>query len=109
MDNRQIGSFIAACRKEKNLTQRELGEKLHVTDRAVSKWENGRFFQVWRRMVFRSIESRKDTVWHYHSVRYVLPGRICGNYVKNTAGRMGKRKISLEKDENNIEEKAVAI
>ena len=41
MDNRQIGRFIAACRKEKGLTQRELGERLHVTDRAVSKWETG--------------------------------------------------------------------
>ena len=39
MDNRQIGRFIAECRKEKGLTQRELGERLHVTDRAVSKWE----------------------------------------------------------------------
>ena len=34
MDNRQIGRFIAECRKEKGLTQRELGERLHVTDRA---------------------------------------------------------------------------
>lgn len=44
MDNRQIGRFIAECRKEKGLTQRELGERLHVTDRAVSKWENGKSF-----------------------------------------------------------------
>ena len=44
MDNRQIGRFIAECRKEKGLTQRELGERLHVTDRAVSKWETGKSF-----------------------------------------------------------------
>ena len=42
MDQVKIGKFIAKCRKEKNLKQIELAEKLGVTDRAVSKWENGR-------------------------------------------------------------------
>ena len=37
----KIGKFIAFCRKEKNLTQGELAEKLYITDRAVSKWERG--------------------------------------------------------------------
>ena len=32
MDNNEIGKFIAHCRKEKGLTQKELGEKLFVTD-----------------------------------------------------------------------------
>ena len=41
MDNNEIGKFIAHCRKEKGLTQKELGEKLFVTDKAVSKWERG--------------------------------------------------------------------
>ena len=41
MDNNKIGKFIALKRKEKNLTQQELGEKLFVTDKAVSKWERG--------------------------------------------------------------------
>lgn len=44
MDPRVTGAFIAECRKEKNITQKELGELLHVTDRAVSKWETGRAF-----------------------------------------------------------------
>lgn len=42
MDQVMIGKFIAACRKEQNLTQAALAEKLGITDRAVSKWENGR-------------------------------------------------------------------
>ncbi len=41
MDNKKIGQFIAELRKEQRLTQRELAEKLHVTDKAVSKWERG--------------------------------------------------------------------
>ena len=42
MDQIKIGRFIAECRKEKNLTQLQLAEKLNITDRAVSKWENGK-------------------------------------------------------------------
>ena len=42
MDQVKIGKFIAECRKEKHLTQSQLAERLGVSDRAVSKWENGR-------------------------------------------------------------------
>ena len=37
-----IGKFIASCRKEQGMTQANLAEKLGITDRAVSKWENGK-------------------------------------------------------------------
>ena len=42
MDQVKIGKFIAACRKQENLTQMQLAERLNITDRAVSKWETGR-------------------------------------------------------------------
>ena len=42
MDQIKIGKFIASCRKEKNLTQAQLAEKLGITDRAISKWETGK-------------------------------------------------------------------
>ncbi len=41
MDQIKIGKFISLKRKEKNITQSELAEKLNITDRAISKWENG--------------------------------------------------------------------
>ncbi|MBR2840319.1 MAG: helix-turn-helix domain-containing protein [Bacilli bacterium] len=41
MDVMKIGKFIADCRKKKNITQEQLAEKLHITNRAVSKWERG--------------------------------------------------------------------
>ena len=41
MDLIKIGKFISSKRKEKNLTQSELALKLYITDRAISKWENG--------------------------------------------------------------------
>lgn len=42
MDQIKIGRFIAEKRREQGLTQAQLAEKLSITDRAVSKWENGR-------------------------------------------------------------------
>ena len=42
MNQVKIGKFIAHCRKEKNMTQAELAEKLNITDRAISKWETGK-------------------------------------------------------------------
>ena len=42
MDQVKIGRLIAECRKKQGLTQAQLAEKLGITDRAVSKWENGK-------------------------------------------------------------------
>lgn len=42
MDQVKIGKFIAECRKNKNLTQLQMAEKLGISDRAISKWENGK-------------------------------------------------------------------
>ncbi len=42
MDQIKIGKFIKECRTKNNLTQLQLAEKLGITDRAISKWENGR-------------------------------------------------------------------
>lgn len=41
MDCKKVGSFISELRKEKGMTQQELGNKLNVTNKAVSKWEIG--------------------------------------------------------------------
>lgn len=41
IDKAQFGSFLSARRKEKNFTQKELAEKLFISDKAVSKWERG--------------------------------------------------------------------
>jgi len=44
MDNQEFGSRIAEARKKNGMTQRELAERLDVTDKAVSKWECGKGF-----------------------------------------------------------------
>lgn len=42
MDQIKIGNFIAKKRKEQNLTQEQLAEKLGLTSKAISKWECGK-------------------------------------------------------------------
>lgn len=42
MNQEKTGKFIAECRKAQNYTQAALAEKLGITDRAISKWENGK-------------------------------------------------------------------
>jgi len=43
MNQEKIGKFIAQNRKDKKMTQQELGEKLGVTDKTISRWENGNY------------------------------------------------------------------
>lgn len=42
MNQAAIGSYIARKRREENLTQEQLAERLGVSNKAVSKWENGK-------------------------------------------------------------------
>ena len=42
MNQEKIGKFIAECRRQRKMTQSELGEKLGVTEKSISNWENGR-------------------------------------------------------------------
>ena len=43
MDQAKVGKFIAALRRERGLTQEALGQKLGVTNKTVSRWENGNY------------------------------------------------------------------
>ena len=43
MDTKKIGAFIAMNRKKKEYTQEQLAEKLGVTNKTISRWENGHY------------------------------------------------------------------
>ena len=41
MEKETLGAFVCELRKEKQMTQKEMAEKLGITDKAISKWERG--------------------------------------------------------------------
>ena len=43
VDLKKIGQFLAKLRQEKKLTQEQLGEKIGVTNKTISRWENGNY------------------------------------------------------------------
>ena len=43
MDMQKIGSFLGQLRKEQGMTQEQLGEKLSVTNKTISRWETGTY------------------------------------------------------------------
>lgn len=44
MDAKKTGTFIYINRKKQGLSQKELAEQLHISDKAISKWERGLSF-----------------------------------------------------------------
>ena len=47
MNQLVTGKFIALKRKQKNLTQEQLAEKLGVSNKTISKWETGKCMKFW--------------------------------------------------------------
>ncbi|MBP3325888.1 MAG: helix-turn-helix transcriptional regulator [Coprococcus sp.] len=43
MDTKRVGMFLAELRKQNNMTQEQLGEKIGVTNKTVSRWETGAY------------------------------------------------------------------
>ena len=41
LDRKRFGAFVSRMRKEKGMTQKQLADQLHISDKAVSKWETG--------------------------------------------------------------------
>lgn len=67
MDTIKIGNFLASLRKEQNLTQEALGEKLGVTNKTISRWENGNYLPP--------VEMLKELSDFYHiSINEILCG-----------------------------------
>lgn len=54
MDQIKIGKFIAEERKAKKYTQRELADKLSISDKTISKWERGQSYPDFQRLVMLS-------------------------------------------------------
>ena len=76
MNQIKIGKFIAEQRKKNNLTQMQLAEKLNITDRAISKWENGKAMPDSSIMLDLCNELGI-------SVNELLSGEIIGSFYRN--------------------------
>ena len=48
MRQTDTGALIAQLRKEQGLTQKQLAEQLHISDRTISKWERGAGWNRWQ-------------------------------------------------------------
>lgn len=81
MDKRRFGTFINLLRKEKGLTQKEMAEMLHVTDKAVSRWETGKSYP--------DIEVMQQLAEYYDvTVNELLQGeRIAEEKIKTVSDR----------------------
>ena len=118
MDQIKIGKFIAEERKAKNYTQRELADKLGISDKTISKWETAKGFpdislleplagalsvSVMELMSGNTVINRNVSANMLRSKIYVCP--ICGNIIHST-GEMtlsccGVNLSPLEADETD--------
>ena len=101
MDNEKFGNFIKELRKEKNLTQKQLADKINITDKAVSKWERGLSFPD---ITMLNILSKELEV----SVEELLNGERFRNTQKQNKNEEVTPKDSSEAQKGSIDiEKAV--
>ena len=79
MTSKECGNFISELRKEKKLTQKELAEKINVSDKAISRWETGKGYPDVTSLV--SLSEYFDV-----SVNELLAGkRLTAEDIKETA------------------------
>ena len=83
MNQEKIGKFIAERRKEKNMTQEQLAEKMGVTDKTISRWENGKYINCAEEnliILTKQIEKRKKIL---KIIQKILLISVCVLFVFN--------------------------
>lgn len=95
MNEEKIGKFISTLRKKKNLTQSELAKMLHVTDKAISKWETGKGFPDITLLIPLS-----------NILEITVNELLCGEKIHNLEQKTEERiKATIKLSENCIKEK----
>ena len=84
MDAKKVGAQIAYLRKQKEMTQAELGERLHVTFQAVSQWERGETLPDTAVLpdLARTLETTIDNILTYGQKAVEYTGRITVKQMK---------------------------
>ena len=88
MDQIKTGGFIAAKRKEKGLTQRELADRLGISDKTVSKWECGKGMPELSLMqpLCRELGFSEDEMAEW---RWTILGLLENPYIEDSLQRLG--------------------
>jgi len=104
MDNQKFGRFIASLRHEKNWTQKDLADKLNVTDKAISKWERGLGFPD-----INQIEPLADVLGV--SIMEIMRGERIGNdeVPADNANESITDIINISEYQRRAERKTIAI
>lgn len=103
MSQEKMGKFIAELRKEKNMTQEQLAEKIGVTDKSISRWENGKTIPDLSIIIILSdlfnveiselLNGRKMSVKELQNKRNLINNLIEYELNKNTEKRKRASKI----------------
>ena len=95
MDTQKVGKFLKELRKQNNMTQEQLGEKIGVTNKTVSRWETGNYMPPIE--CLRLLSDIYDV-----SINEILAGeRLSEEYFKEAA----EENITIALEEMNAEEK----
>ncbi len=104
MDMQKMGAFLKELRTERKLTQEQLGEKLGVTNKTVSRWETGKYMPP-----VECLEMLSDM--YSISINELLSGERLGQeaYVDNAEENLKSTLSAMEEDTNQFEKKMLII
>lgn len=98
MDMQKMGSFLKELRKDKNMTQEELGEKLGVTNKTISRWETGKYMPP-----VECLEMLSDM--YGLSINELLSGKQLesDDYISNAEDNLKSTLFAMEKETKRFE------
>ena len=104
MDTKKIGTFLKELRKEKGMTQEQLGERIGVSNKTISRWETGNYMPP-----VDCLNMLSDI--YDISINEILAGeRVSGDvFAKIAEQNITVTLKELEKDYQNFEKKMICI
>lgn len=72
MDVQKVGQFLATLRKERGLTQDELGQRVGVTNKTISRWETGTYFPSSKASYVRQIICWNFIQFDFPPLEYII-------------------------------------
>ncbi len=104
MDTKKVGVFLKQLRKENNMTQEQLGERIGVTNKTVSRWENGNYMPP-----VECLEMLSDI--YQISINEILAGEYVNSemFAEIADGNLKTALEEIEKENQKIEKRLVIV